>query len=834
MFHFFHLRERGSKNILRRLLHMVMAGLAGAWVGIATPSLPPPPQAGEGGQTAELELHLEVYINGMSTQRIACVRQTSAGRLLMEPETVRNVGLLPLTTALHEDGWMDLGLLPGVHARYEHTTQTLHVQASNAALMVRVLNAQELERPTLAPELPANPVQDSGAFINHTLYVSTGGERWSDVRRYRNASAMLEANLYGRFGALSSTQLINAHRDHSDASRRSFRSVRLDTQWAWFDENRLMTASVGDVVSSNLSWSRAVRLGGVQIRRNFTIRPDLITMPMLSEITGSAAVPSTVELYINNVQHWSQEVAPGPFAITNLPLITGAGTARLVVRDALGRETISETPFYASGHLLAQGLSDFALDIGFARRNYGLLSDDYDNHLLASALMRYGLTNAATLEGHAQAGGGLALAGAGGVFRLGRFGAAGLAGALSRYSPRTGQHETGTQLAANLELEVSGIRFHARHQHIGREFNDLASVTLRQDSTALMRRNAGPPRRMSQMSLSFPGWSTPSLNLSWTPVTLADGTRSRLMGVNLGQRLPGNGWLSLSAYRDVERQNSTSVFVMLSWFFGNAINASTSQSWNAGKLATTTTDLSRSARNEYGSIGWRMRATHGHGNIQSHTRAASASYRSRIGYFEAGIEQMQRTGVNGRVQFDGAVVLAGGGVFFTNRIHDAFGVVNVGAPDIEVRYENTPYGRTNARGQLLLPTLRAYEHNLVSIDPMELPVDARIPVLRQTVRPRRKSGMTINFDVTLHTRTALLTVRDETGELLPMGAPATLNDTTVTVVGYDGQIWLEEVADMNRLRVQRVDQPDCVVEFTAPATRGERLLLPDAICRSGQ
>jgi len=788
---------------------------------------------------AELDLHLEIYLNGVSTQLIAHVRQTPAGRLLMEPESLRKVGLLPVAGALREDGWMDMGLLPGVRTRYIEATQTLSVEAEDAAMQVRMFDVQAQEWGGDGADATPSAVRENfGMFINHTFYASTGGDRWAGLGHVRNASALFETNLSGRLGTFTSTQLMNLQRGTGAGEVRRFRSQRLDTQWAWFDEHRLMTLSAGDVIGSSLSWSRSVRLGGVQLRRNFAIRPDLVTMPMLSQLTGSAVVPSTVELYVNNARQFSQEVAPGPFAITNLPLMTGAGTARLVVRDALGRETISETPFYASNRLLAKGLSDFSLDAGFARRNYGSESNDYDKHLLASTTLRYGLTNAATLEGHVQGGGRLVLAGTGGVFRLGHHGAGGLAAAFSRYGT-----ETGAQFAANLEWEALGMRLYARHQQTTGDFNDLASISLTHTTTAaehaLMRRNARPPRRMGQVSLSLPYWAGPSVNLAYTPITQANGNRSRLFGANLGQRLPGQGWLSVSAYRDLERTRSTAVFLMLSWFLDGRYSASTSQSWQQGQLTRTTAELSQSARNEDGSVGWRMRATHGHAPGQPHTQTASASYRSRVGRIEAGIEQVQYSAshsrpaaVNGRLQFDGAVVLGGGGVFFANRIYDAFGVVNVGAPDVLVRFENSPYARTNARGQVLLAGLRAYERNHISIDPMTLPVDARIPVLRQTVRPRWKSGVVVDFGVILHPRTALLSVRDEAGELLPVGAQARLNDGTEVVIGYDGQVWLDGIGTHNRLRVQRPDSPDCVVDFDAPASMSGRLVIPDAVCRS--
>ena len=56
---------------------------------------------------------------------------------------------------------------------------------------------------------------------------------------------------------------------------------------------------------------------------------------------GSAAVPSTADIYINNVKTYSQDVNTGPFMLSNLPAVTGSGTARVILRDSSGKTTES-------------------------------------------------------------------------------------------------------------------------------------------------------------------------------------------------------------------------------------------------------------------------------------------------------------------------------------------------------------------------------------------------------------------------------------------------------------------------------------------------------------
>ncbi|MBX4378754.1 hypothetical protein K4H02_27235, partial [Mycobacterium tuberculosis] len=79
--------------------------------------------------------------------------------------------------------------------------------------------------------------------------------------------------------------------------------------------------------SGGLQWTRPVYLGGLQVQRNFHLRSDLVTIP-IPVISGSAAVPSTLEVYTQNVKTYSGTVPSGPFQVTNFPVFTGAGQAQ--------------------------------------------------------------------------------------------------------------------------------------------------------------------------------------------------------------------------------------------------------------------------------------------------------------------------------------------------------------------------------------------------------------------------------------------------------------------------------------------------------------------------
>src|SRR5262249_39829122 len=154
--------------------------------------------------------------------------------------------------------------------------------------------------------------------LNYLLFGTT--QKFIDllgfpINQRGTASAALDARIFSPFGVVSQTGIIGV--DTPTAAG----SVRLDTTWMLSDPRSLVTYRAGDLISGGLTWTRPVRLAGVQIQRSFSLRPDLITMP-LPQFGGTAAVPSTLDVYVNNVRTFSQSIPGGPFEISNIPVFS--------------------------------------------------------------------------------------------------------------------------------------------------------------------------------------------------------------------------------------------------------------------------------------------------------------------------------------------------------------------------------------------------------------------------------------------------------------------------------------------------------------------------------
>lgn len=759
-------------------------------------------------------LHLEVFINGASTGFIAEFQQKGDGTLTIEETQLQNVGIDPIKDAKGPDGLIVVNLLKGASHKYEEEQQAIYFEIDYDARSTRVISAQS-ERHSRAD---AEGLDNSfGALLNYTLVGNTA--RYRDDRKWTvpHISGLLEGRVYGPLGVFSNSHIV------SSSTEKRFEATRLDSTWSYSSPNTLTTYRVGDIITGGLSWTRPVRLGGFQVQRNFGLRPDLVTMP-LPELSGSAAVPSTVDVYIDNARRFSQQVPAGPFQITDMPVITGAGSARIVVRDAIGREIVSEVPFFASSKLLSPGLWDYSVEGGFARRFYGIKSQDYDRRFMASGTVRYGMTDHLTLEGHIEGGGGLVNGGIGAVLGFGAYGVGSLAGSVSNYNGQTGY-----SINAGVELDFGNIRLGARTQRSFGQYSDIASVVSEwsRHPWGHEHQGAAPPRALDQVTVSVPLQFDPTtLNFSYTRFKDLDRERSHILGLSLNRPVGKSTSLYATAFGDVANKKTYGVFVGLSVAFGHDIHASTSVTSNAGGTSLTT-ELLKAEGAEIGSSGWRIRNTEG----AMKQRSASVSYRAPVARLEASVQQHDNH-IRATAQTSGAIVAAGGELFLSPPIHDAFAVIDVGAPGVDVQFENRPAGRTNSRGKLLLPSLRAYEPNHVTIDPTNLPIDAVVGATRSVARPADRSGSIVKFDVTTDASAALVSFHDQKGEPLETGSVGQIvGSQTEFTIGYDGQAYIKGLNTHNQAVIEQPTSQTCMAQFQYRPEIGQQVQILGIPCR---
>ena len=780
-----------------------------------------------GAEEVVRQLQLEVVVNGSPTKLIGAFIMLEDRRIAVRRQELEEIGLNPRGYA-SPDKLIMLDDLPGLSYRYEEATQRILIMAPDKLLATKEYSASDSPQKTLAVQT------DYGAVLNYTLFSSAASNPNAKLFVFSGASATLDGRAFTPFGTFSQSAILRASLNNA------FDALRLDSAFTYSDPETLTKYRAGDTINGGLAWTRPVRIGGFQVQRNFGLRPDLVTLPLPSA-QGSAAVPSTVDVYINNTKTFSQNVGAGPYQISNLPAISGSGTARVVLRDASGRTTESSLPFYTSANLLAPGLLDFSIEAGLPRLSYGTTTDTYVATPVGSASMRYGMLDWLTVAGHAEAGAGLLNGSAGIAARVGSFGVASAAIAASHYG-----NGTGFQSYLSYETKILGIDISASSQMTFGTYNDLASVTsnLQQTSTdpfgigsfqklsssinaaaASFLTSTQPPKALNRVSVGIPlPFDKASLSASFIQSNDALGTRSNIATATLSFALPHQASLFATGFTAIGGQKNTGFLVGLSMPFGETATASTSVS--GGTAGTNViSQVTKPLGIKPGSFGWQVQDSEG----TTPQRSATASYRSSFARVDAGVSQGSN-GVLGVAQIEGAVATLGGGVFFANRIDDAFAVVETGVPGLEVFDKNRSVGVTDSAGRALVTGLNSYQQNKIAIDTSKLPVDADIEMTESVVTPADRSGVRVNFGVKQNTRQAIVMFKNPNGEPLAAGARGQVEGGENFIVGYDGQAYIKKLASENNVTVAMTDR-ECRASFHYDPRPNEQVVISPVICR---
>jgi len=751
-----------------------------------------------------VELFLDARIDGERSGLLVSVIQHGA-TLRMTVETLRELGLDPARFGV--EGRTDFALdeVPGLRYRYDAAAQTLDLNPAANLRATNVLSARNVRA--------TGPAQASrGLLVNYNLFAqSTGGA----------VAGSAELRYFDPHGTLTSSGSAILR-----GERRGY--TRYDTSWVRPFQDRMTTLQLGDTVTPSLGWTRALRLGGVEWRRNFELRPDLVTYPVAS-VAGSAVVPSSVDLYVNNVRQYSTEVPTGPFVIDQVAGLNGAGQATVITRDALGRQIATTLPLYVDTRLLARGLSDYAVSVGALRRDYGQHSFSYGGPA-AIGSWRHGWSDTVTLEGHAEAGRGLGLLGAGVLARVPGAGVASASLAASGGQQRGWQAGLGYQyVSPRFALDLQSVR-------ASKGYGDLGALEGTPVPRALDRASlstsfaGGHSLSANLIQLRMPRASVPLLGID--PLGLAGTLEptpavTRTVSLAYSRSIGTRGNLSIGAFQDLARRAERGI----SFTFGMAFDSRISFNTNAGRQrGENVASMSLGRAPDFdGGLGWALQA--GTNGAQRYDQA-QLQYLGSHGRATVSTQRVGEARV-ANLDVSGALVAMDGTLVAARQVGRGFALVSVGVPGLPVLQDNRPIGRTDAGGRLLVTDLMPYSPNRIAIDPSSLPPDTRIDRTNLDIVPRQYAGVVARFALERYTAATVMLVKPN-GKAPEVGTPARLEGAAqAAVVGYDGVLFVEGLREQNRVLVG-AGKDACEVRFAYKPVAGELPTIGPLVCQPVQ
>ena len=708
-------------------------------------------------------LLLDVTVNNQRLAGVVRAEQLPSGMLLLTAEAWAEARLaLPEQAQALSDGTPAFALdaVPGATYHVNRQNLSLEVTAPASAFVGSTLKSKA----SLA-EPPPRP--QAGLILNYDISVASRG-----TGRSLTSGATLEAVAFNTHGNFVASALVR-----EEGARRI--AERLDTFWRYDMPQSLETVVVGDTIGAGGGWSRPARYGGIRWGRDFGMRPGFVTFPQFT-LTGEAALPSTVEILVNNARRMSQPLPPGPFELSNVPVITGAGEISMVVRDLLGRETVVQQSYYAAPRLLSPGLTDFSFEGGWLRSGYGRHSSY--GELFAAGTWRQGLSSSLTGEARVELQAARRAAGLELASLLGKWGVGRVALATSSGS-NLGIGERGHLLQLGVERNTPRGGGALQYERASQGFAPFGEGT----GFAVAAQRS---RERWLASIGGPLWNRVTGGMSFVSQRSWDGDQVRSLGLSLNQPLWHSASLSLSLNKRLDNDKAWRAALTVILPLHDGIHTAARVDLSNKVQPAVGISASRNAPAGPG-LGWRVEAS----SLERLRARAGIQYNTS--QVETSVELVSdaRGQVAMRGGARGTLGLLAGRPFASRPVgQGSFAMVEVeGMSGVPVKRSNQVVARTDARGLAFVPGLVPWEKNRIEIDPVDLPLDSELNGAVKEVTPYAGSGALVKFSVK-RSRQALVELHKANGELVPAGAKVRLlPEGPIFITGRRGEVWLSEL-----------------------------------------
>lgn len=793
----------------------------------ALSQLAPAPESGTRPVAAAVEaMVLRVSLNTEDKGDLF-VNRAPDGDFLVRAEDLRAMGFkepLPGTaTLLDGEPHVSLRSIPGVSYTFQERGLALALTVDPQLLPARTFRTRE---PGRARGLI--PRENSG-FFNYAL-------------NYAHSSAQLEPTwaFAGEAGWRHNDYLFvsDAATNQQPGGKRKL--VRLMSSVTHDDRKNLQRWVAGDFFTQARELSNGANLGGLSISKVYGLNPYLIQFPTQS-VSGRAALPSDLEVYMDGQRIRSERIRPGEFEVNDILAYGGARSVQLVVRDPFGRVQTVDYSFYFSDRSLQRGLHEYSYNVGAFRRGFGNDSNRY-GPAAYSMFHRYGLSNSLTAGIRAEGSRDLFNGGFSATAILGPYGVLNLATAGSTVGGRRGGAGS------------AGYNYHSRSWNLG--------VTLRRDwgeyavlgdpPLVTNRKYEGNvvlgyhlPGRSGALSLSHSaigvyGGRTTSQATPAQPFNIAALEKRRVTSLSYSASLiSGRASLtaSLSHIKDTTSRNE--VFVGLIFFLEEDYSVTA----NFRREADRHNEFVQFTKNQPvgEGLGYFVAA-----DRNSEASGSSMQVRSAVQYnAPAAIlrgEYSIYSNQDGQRRNDRRLSLAGGaayvgGEFALGRpVVDSFGIVKVGKlPDVRVFVAAQEMGKTNDQGKLFVPTLSAYHDNDISIAPESLPIEYQIAATSKKISPSLRSGVLVDFAATkVQGFTGTLKFQNGGAAKVVAYHEVTLDADGKQVAfqtGKAGEFYLENLKPGTYAARAAIEGQPCTFNITIPHSSETFVELPELFCR---
>ena len=756
--------QKSGLAVLALLLGTVMTAKAAPGIGAAPGAAMP----------ETLSLLVEARINGAPVEGLVALDVRADGCTQIETAPLRNAGLYSAGAAA-----VCLQSVAGIEFTLDQGAARLDIYAARPPPLRRVVfERQHYAKPLSGVMggygLSAQRVQDgSGELIN--------------------AFGDLSVTLHTPHGRLQN-EMVATYGEGSGEARRLLTVYERDFPAT------LTRLSVGDSFTRTPRWGRITAIAGVQYGTDFSMDPHDSWRPYRT-FQALLRQQSEVDVRVNGVVRQRQSIEPG-YSDFEVTPEAGLNEVQVIINEANGLTRIEDYSFFSAPEALAAGVTDYSVSVGVPRQFSGI-SSAYEDAVVANGFVRQGISDALTVEAYSELGNGGGLVGGGSQLTAGKLGVLSVSGGISHNEAG----HTGHIVSAGFERNTRRGSLQLQARFADPKYTDAASAL-----------GAAFPDRSIRAS---GGVYTPAGSFRASYVEEEDRVLSdrRFLSVGWEKPLQGDRFsFSATAYQDFAR-DETGFAIGLRASFG-AYNAGTSYQSASGREASSV-QISRS-RLPGERVQWAARAA---------DAGAGAVYQADL-VADVGVADLV---VNGGVYGKTNQVMAGvrggfavmpGGRSLQRQTTGASAIVRV--PELKglpIYKDNRIVAVTGKNGVAVIPGVRPYEINTLSLRPEDVPLDYEVSDFNARFIPQRGISE-VRFDVRRETVLAFTVVMQDGGFLAPGSRVELLRSRLVCPVGLEGRVYCSVAEEGDTVAV--TTPAGRFIETVAAVRReGEMLLRPE-------
>ncbi|GAB1009627.1 fimbria/pilus outer membrane usher protein [Escherichia coli] len=564
-------------------------------------------------------------------------------------------------------------------------------------------------------------------------------------------------------------------------------------------------------------------------------------------VRGVARTQARIEVRQNGYLIQSQTVAPGAFALTDLPLTSSGGDLQVTVLESDGTTQVFTVPFTTPAVALREGYMKYNVTMG----QYRPSDSAVEHSLLGQLTSIYGLPYGLTVFGGVQMAEHYLAGALGGGWSLGGLGAISVDSIYARSQLKGKDNEVGNtwRIRYNKSFELTDTSFTvASYQYSSAGYHSLPNVldSYRDSRTGSFDHSENKLRRTT-LNLTQPLGVLGSVSLygsrdeyrgnrakqdsvgvtlggSWNNISWSvNGSRNRNFGLYKGQEGKTENRISLWMSVPLER------------WLGNAANdirATTQILKSSGQKTRYEVGMNGNAfdRRLYWDISEEM--VPGSENSSDNSRLNlrwQGTYGELTGMYGYSSHMRQIS-----AGISGGMIAHSEGITLGQKTGDTTALVV--APGVSgASVEGWPGVKTDYRGYTLAGYMSAYQENVITMDPSTFKENAEVVRTDTKVIPTKGAVVKANFETRVGART-LITLTRHDGSPVPFGSVVTLEEEkeshpSVGVMGNNGEVYMSGLPKKGNLKVVWGEKNQCNASYQLPEQKGTAgIFLARSVC----